>query len=600
MFNNSAGIISFYQVLSLDLIQLKYLPMKVGTKISCIFCVVFFIGFQFSFSQNLTGLYNLIPGNTKEVDKAFEQITEAGKIIQEANDYYNEALELQSNYELDEKSLQKKLAKAENKALDLQLKADKLYAEAYKTLYEICLKTLKSSTVSYGEIDSYEESAASMVGEAAGKRRQASDTKNPYEKAGFLNDASGLDAAAIENLIAALQLQSGNVPETGKQDDQSALPEEDYVPPERDTILQPGIQEPSKTYLTQSENTSPVVDNRSENLAIDQAVIRKYQEYKNDPTIPDPITITRAGVSGNQDATMENAINVFYAMHTGNPMESATPTITTSDDQQKAIADSIGLLARESSKSSPVETHESTGNENLTLNEVSGAGETGKTNNDVTSKGTTVETKNVVPTGEAKKSREKLDMSFTAQNPGVRFMVQVAASKVPLTRSQLWAIYPGNLSVEVVEEGSWYKYRITNFRVFTDANRIALESGVKSAFVLATDGSQIINLVAAREMTRVLESDVRRYGDKAIKEGTDYFIQFAASRIRLSDEDKKSICVYAGTCREIIEEGWFKYQVYAGTRYDQALELKNQVSGKSFIVGYEKGTKIMKYRTSPK
>jgi hypothetical protein len=101
-----------------------------------------------------------------------------------------------------------------------------------------------------------------------------------------------------------------------------------------------------------------------------------------------------------------------------------------------------------------------------------------------------------------------------------------------------------------------------------------------------------INLAEAREMTRVLESDVQRYGSKVIKEGIDFYVQLAASKTRMTDLQRTSLCGSPQACREVVENGWFKYQVYAGTDYQQAVDLKNSITRNSFIVAYERGMKL--------
>jgi hypothetical protein len=562
--------------------------MNINQRISTfLFCLLFIISPRLSSSQDISGLDNLIPNNSGKIDNALKDISEAGHLTQEANNYYNDALALQSNNELDEKTLQKKLAKTEDKAVALQLKADKLYAQAYKSLYELCLNSLKASTVSYGETGSYEASAADMVSNAAAKRKEASDTKDPYKKAELLNDAAGLDAAAIENLIFALQVQNGITPKSAIQ------PEETEEP-----AVQPSNTVPEKKYAqpgrTQGSLSSGAVERKSENLSVNQGIIEKYNDYVNDTSIPEPITINRSGVSGVRYVSMDSAISIFYAMHTGNTLI-YTPAITPDEEEQQAvIADSVGYLARTSAETT-------TTGEKITESENITGTEGNKVSNTVsqTKTGKKETTQHEQPEVSQKK-RESVDISYSHQSTGVRFFVQIAASHAPLTRTQLWAIYPGNLSVEVVKEDSWYKYRITNFRVFSNANRVALESGVRSAFVLATEGDNRINLVDARDMTRVLESDLSRYGSTVINNGVDFYVQVAASRIRLSDDERSLYCGSANTCREIIEEGWFKYQIYAGTDYNQAVELRNRITGKSFIVAYENGTRVSLYRAMNK
>lgn len=557
--------------------------MKLNLKILILVTTfVQFLSVYTLFSQNLSGLYDLIENKGKEIDNALNDIAEAGKITQEANTYYNEAQELQSNYDLDEKTLQKQLSKAEEKALSLQIKADKLYSGAYKTLNKICLDELQRSEVSYGESDSYVSSAGDMVNQAAEKRKEASDTRNPYEKATFLNDAAGLEGAAIENLITALQVQKGLTPEASPQAELEVQTEA-YT---TTTVT----EESSLPYTAETYTYPTTIQQKSENLAIDQSVIQEYQDYVNDPSIPDPITINRDGVSGVSDVSIDNARDVFFSMETGGTPVYTAAAASGVDAQQEAIADSMAQIAQTTMEVSSIDQPVASTDiypefiEKEPTQEI----QRGQFEDIVTEKQTREE--------DYTKKREALDLSYSQQSTGVRFMVQLAASRIPLSRSQLWALYPGNLSVEVVKEEGWYKYRIVNFRVFSEANRVALESGVKTAWVLSTQAGNPINLIEARNMTRVLESDIKRYGSKVIKDGTDFYIQLAASRTRLNDNNRESICGSAGACREVIEEGWFKYQVYAGTDYTKALEMKSRLAGKSFIVAYEKGTKVKLYK----
>jgi hypothetical protein len=192
--------------------------------------------------------------------------------------------------------------------------------------------------------------------------------------------------------------------------------------------------------------------------------------------------------------------------------------------------------------------------------------------------------------------RPTLDLGTTQQVEGILFMVQIAASRIPLTRSQVWAIYKGNLTLEVFEEEGWYKYRIPGFRLFSEANRAAVSSGVKDAWVVAKLDNQNLDLLQAKDMTRVLEKDVNSYGRSAIKNETDFYVQVAASRIRFDEEKLQQFCGSADLCREIIEEGWYKYQIYAGTEYSEAQSIKSQVGSGSFIVAYERGRKIKLFK----
>ena len=188
-------------------------------------------------------------------------------------------------------------------------------------------------------------------------------------------------------------------------------------------------------------------------------------------------------------------------------------------------------------------------------------------------------------------TRKTTGISSISGPAGVRFAVQIAASRVPLTRAQLWAIFPGNFTVEVVPEGKWFKYRITGFNLFSDAERVANELSIGDAWVLATRNGEVINLVTAREATRDMESDLPGNAYSGKEARIDYYVQLAASRVRIPQEEITGYCL-TDKYREIIEQGWFKYQIYAGESYNDAVKLRSSLHCRSFIVGYRGGQRI--------
>jgi len=501
-------------------------------------------------SQSLIDLQDYVIEKDKSaVNKAIDKIKQADELTREANDYYNEALELQSNYELDEKTLQKNLDKAESKALSTQMEADKIYSSAYQSLYEISVKNLEaSSTVSYGDPEIYVKTAEEMMENASSKRKEASRTGNPYEQAAMLNDAAGMENTAIENMIFAFKAQSGEAV-VSSQEDHAAEEYTDY-------------QETEYSY-TPEDSYSDDVNQISENLAVDQSVVKKYDDYVSDESIPDPIMISGAGVVGVSEVSVDEARNVLHKSMTGDiyatysepePVEPEIQDPITSPDTQEYVESTEEAYAQD-------QYHEYS-----------------------------------PPVTESVQSREAYDISAVTQSTGVRFMVQLAASRIPITRAQMRAIYKGNLTIEVIRDGDWYKYRITGFRLFSEANRVANQSGVRSAWVLAANDGNPVNLVEAREMTRVMEADVKRRGKGAIENGNDFYIQVMASKVRISEDEMQTICGYSGNCREIIEEGWFKYQIFSGTDYQATLSLKDKIPGKSFIVAYKAGSKQNLYK----
>ena len=535
--------------------------------------IAYLLGFLFIvisefqvFAQNLNELYNFIDSKQKKsVEKAFKQISEAGKLTQESSKYYNEVLSLQNNFELDEKTLQKKLKKSEQEALSLQLKADKLYSSAYKSLYEICQKVLTNDgSTDDKKIVDLKKMAEEMMQSAENNRAEAKNEKNINTKALLSNDAVGYEASAIDYLLSAIKIQNGMV-----------LAEPTHMYTEEPPGVQNIGEEESQVYKLSGDNYSQSIQQKSENIAIDMKVVNKYGDYVNDNSIPDPLMINRSGVKGTDDVSVNNARNIIYNYRYGNDYTfSEQPTSSMEIQPSQKDSTSLALSVNQNESENQLKSESQYESENQIEEEK-------------------ITSASVLPTSDLKSdSRTAFDLSATPQSSDIIFKVQIAASRIPMTRAQLWAIYPGNYTVEVDQEEGWYKYRIGGFRLFSDAYRVVTESGVDEAWVVSYRQGKQIDLVQARDMTRVMETETRRYGDKAIKNPVDYYVQVVASKTRLNDDVVKKLSGSAGICREIIEEGWFKYQIYTGNEYEQALKIKNQITGDSFIVAYERGSKI--------
>lgn len=488
----------------------------------------------------------------KAVEDAMGDIKKAGEIVQEANQYYNEALSLQSNYDLDEETLQKKLNSLESKAIGAQLKADKIYRSTNKKVIEICKKTVEAKASTNEEAVKFSTGAEQMILQAEEKRKASEDVKNVYEKATLLNDASGLESAAIDNYISAI-----------------AVANNDELPKELSTDDQLVESEIQTEILISLKDTSfqEIGQTTSENLTIDQGMINKYNSYVSDPAIPDPLMVNRSGVTGNAPDDLDGLADYFLNSKSGE-MTLVAAAALPPDTAGAAISTKTSYTAAQTGEPLYSESEPSTSEKRKKQDDYS------------------------VRTNQLQGEYNIIE----DQNDAVRFMIQIASSRIPLTRSQLWAICPGNLSVEVVHENKWYKYRITGLRLFSEANMIAIESGVQSAYVIASLDGQEINLLKAREQTRRFEEEYKKNPSQSVAFKADYFIQVAASRTAIAAEELKNICSEYGNCREIIEEGWFKYQYYGGAKYSEALEISKKLTRKSFIVAYRGGTKINLYK----
>ena len=492
-------------------------------------------------------MYQYFNEKEKEVvDKAIKSINEAGELTQQANADYSDALKLQSNNET-EKQTGRNLSKLESKAVSEQIKADILYSNAYNSLYELCILHLNTVGSKDTSSTGYIFKARELMDKAATKRKEAADIRDPYNKATKLNDAAGSENAAIDNMIIAICIAHG---------DSSSK-----------SLMAGGQVEDAEVQnkiLLSVEKTLNARDTNSktEKITVDQDLIQKYGNYVNDMSIPDPMVVNSAGVSGMNGFDADQAKNLYQNYEAG--------TKSPSKNQNNSEI--------------PAENVDSKGNATKLVPDKAGNSENQSINTNTTHSANP----------DVVNSNDVYDINMAQQNQEVRFMVQIAASRIPLTRAQLWAIYPGNLSVEVIRDADWFKYRITGFRFFSDASMVATESGAKNAWVLSASLGKEINLEKAKDMTRVLEAGSKQY--KYITGDIDFFVQVAASRVGLTDEEISNLCHSTSACREIIENGWFKYQVFTGTNYKEAIRLRKSMSIKSFVVAYKGGTKINLYQ----
>ena len=93
-------------------------------------------------------------------------------------------------------------------------------------------------------------------------------------------------------------------------------------------------------------------------------------------------------------------------------------------------------------------------------------------------------------------------------------------------------------------------------------------------------------------MTKQYEIASGRSKTSSLSAQVDYYIQIAASRTQLTGHERDVVYNICPSCREVIESGWFKYQYYSGTSYDEALNRKNDFPVKAFIIAYRGGTKL--------
>ncbi len=509
-------------------------------------------------SSHYESLYSLAPSNKQNtLTKIFASLEEAGELTQQANSLYQESLAISNDASLSEESKDKRSKEIEKEALDIQLKADKMYEKANSQLFDLCMDLLSSDSETALSNDIQE--SRDLMDNAGEMRKKSGDIENSRQRAEMINQASEMEHTAIVNLISLLN-----------GDSIEHSPAESELTDFGDLVMNEQQNMPSQSSVNYAAE-------------VDEAQLALYKAYIEDPGRPDPF-IYDPRVADTEDSLRIEVLRNFFTQYQN--------SLENEDRSTDVIAFNALGISVESAREEPPSQDEM---EELTQDAAlaesvgtdPGAGQMGTDTRAVESYTPPASTGDKTTAGTA---HSKIIPALSAT--GVVYMVQIAASRRPLTRNQLQAILPGNHTIEVVFEDDWYKYRISGFRLFKDASQFARSSGVNDAWVLATDGGNPIQIRTAREMTANLESEIDGQSRGNYKDPVDYYVQVAASRLPLSNRTREELCP-SGTCRMIIEEDWFKYQIYTGTSFQEAKQMLNSIDRKAFIVAYARAKKLV-------
>ncbi len=83
------------------------------------------------------------------------------------------------------------------------------------------------------------------------------------------------------------------------------------------------------------------------------------------------------------------------------------------------------------------------------------------------------------------------------ENPEIIYRVQIAASKLPVSITQLQKIYSANTPIYTSIENGWYKYSVGMFNTYSEAKKFKINIGVKDAFVIAYKNNKRIDISEA-------------------------------------------------------------------------------------------------------
>ena len=195
-------------------------------------------------------------------------------------------------------------------------------------------------------------------------------------------------------------------------------------------------------------------------------------------------------------------------------------------------------------------------------------------------------------TGEKPAREEIPEKKDDTMNP-VIFRVQVAASRVPLTLQELARMYPGNFPVEAVSEGGWTKYQFVGVRLYSDAQRIFREAGVKDAFIVAYRNGIKQSTAEMIKENRDLEKRLQAQGNTGLPDEKEFHVELAVSRMPLKPAEVSRLYHGQEPVILIMEKGLYRYQLNAGFSFTHAESLRQQsgISG-AVIVTYRNAVRM--------
>lgn len=475
----------------------------------------------------------------KKWSKFIDRHSDADNLLKQSNELYLQASTLAQEAGVDYEKNQKEVDKLEKKAFEIQLKALKEYREIYTGMYLLVVSYLSESDkndATYSEMLYYAEEADGLYGEI-----KKIENKTDKDK---LTRANEHKLNAVEHAIAILSGTAG------------------------------------ETYTSGIIQTGPVKDNE---FVIDNELYQRYKKYISDSSIPNPVDATQLMDLEGDSATF-NAFSQLWQQYTidGKLPEQAKVETTEEpgfSEQEEQISEAV-ITEQQPTTS---QTDAAPKAENETTREDKFQQERIESESLYTS---------------AIEASNKVDNNYFERVGRLNeFRIQIAASKIPLSLSQVKTIYPGNLTIVEFKEGSYYKYQIRGINRFSRAQSICSNTKVTNAFLQAYNESGNISLSEAVVNARQFEDDVRNPGFENDYLNIEFSVQIAASRVRLSTEQLENLYSHDYPVSVVFEEGWYKYQILAGKNLKYALEvLESSGVRKAFLVAYKEGKKIKLYK----
>jgi len=190
----------------------------------------------------------------------------------------------------------------------------------------------------------------------------------------------------------------------------------------------------------------------------------------------------------------------------------------------------------------------------------------------------------LINTKKTKTDKTTSPSTFPIYNPSddnIFYIVQVAASRIPLSRDFVENLYKGQEDIYLRKEEGWHKYQIGHTNSYEQAKRTLRTVDVPGAFIASYKIEDKLKLWEAIRITREESNKIT------------FKVQIAASRVKLDQAAINRIYNGKEEVIETYEDGMYKYQIAAGSTYQAGRRMKNLLGIKgAFIVSYQNGRKI--------
>ena len=602
----------------------------------------------------------------KKLEKTKEYETEAEGLIEEANELYMETFAVQGNYELDEKTIDKKVKQLESKAQKKQIEAAKYYElinqtkfSIYKTYIEKFWSDFEGDENDYVNARLIEEQSNDYYFQATTLRAEAAKISDIKDKVEKLKSAYDLEVKSLDKQLSALSIyyNIGYTAGETRRETEPVQPQVTYEEPAYQPAETPAVTEP---VLTEPVGAAQAKAQIEEDILVNQMIINMYDQYMSDETRQPENVLTPQMLSDVTYFDSDKILNMWYSyaydtLYEGVPetppeLYAATDSLgeelamegeeaaetgqeqlipTEYEEKIATVEEDIGesyhipegdeiiyrvqiaafksqLTQRALSKiyygNKQVEMLNEEGWFKYSIGDFYTYDDADKFRKQCGVKNAFIvayrKGQKFVPGGisdmvSAQYAETAPDLITSRYDVGLIFRVQVAANTVPLTKEQLSRIYKDDYPVEMMYEDGWYKYQVLGVRLFSDALRILRNAQVRGAFIVAYDKGVKHNLYTAVSRSKKIEKEVQTYGRKGRLNEIEWHVQIAASRIPLTRNELSKIYSGDHDISLVIEEGWYKYRLKAGSSYNAAKEIKQNCNvPKAFIVAYYRAKKV--------